>query len=131
MYLARLHSALSEVQITAPPPTGARDVPRALEIVLECANRYKNTLLSEQNLPTTADLALITTLRREKRSTYSDEGMALNKEVALRGLTTYYHAKSLLVHEDVALAARLVALIDETSYKERLLEIYTRLNALR
>jgi hypothetical protein len=131
MYLSRLHSALGEVQVAAPRPSGVRDVSRALEIVEECATRYKNQLLSEQRLPTTTDLALITALRREKRSTYDDEGMALNKEVALRGLTTYFHAKSLLLHEDVALAARLAALIDETLYKERLLEIYTRLDALR
>lgn len=124
-YLKRLHLALPG----APPPRGEDPSPLAVDTVMALAKAWKTEKLQALGYQTNADTALLRALREQRRAQEHNEG-SVRVELGWHALMAYGHTGILLAAEDVSLAARMAAMIDEVQYKDRLLEVYKALNEL-
>lgn len=124
-YLKRLHQTLADAQ----PPRGEDPSLRAVSTVKDLAKAWKNEKLESLGYQTNADAALLKALREQRRAQEHGEG-SVRVELGWHALIAFAHVLVLLEVEDVSLAARVAAMIDEVQYKERLLEVYRALNEL-
>ena len=124
-YLKRLRLALDD----APPPRGEDPSPLAVATVKDLAEAWKNEKLESLGYQTNADASLLKALREQRRAQEHGEG-SVRVELGWHALMAFGHVGALLAAEDVSLASRMAAMIDEVQYKERLLEVYEALNEL-
>lgn len=129
-YLKRLHSALNESHVTASPPSGLDPSPDAPATVKALADAWRTQGLKALKYPDRSHDALRRALHEELRSE-SVDNQSIRAQNGLRILDTHTHATTLADAGDVSLAARVACFIDETEYKDRLLEMYEALNGLR
>lgn len=124
-YLRRIQVALAERGVKAPLPTGTDPHIEAVPLVKAYAAGLFLRRLDECGYGDFADRP--SKLRTMLAAIADAEPHAL---AAQHVLEAYEHAQVLLARNDVALGARLVALMDPQGYAEHLQEIYRRLDAL-
>lgn len=125
-YLRRIQIALAERGVKAALPTGTDPHIDAVPIVKAYGLGLYHRKLEDHGFGAYADRpGKLRTLLQSAANGENAEALA-----ALHALESYEHADVVLARNDVALGARLVALIEPSSYAEHLLEIYRRLDAL-
>lgn len=126
MYLNRLRSALVQLGVVVEPlnESAPNDVPKAVEIVRAFADQLAETRLKELRYGKPS-AALITALKDQQRAEADNE--SVRESQALTVCLAHQHAHTLLDHGDVALGARVAAMVDEAQYREKLWELYRAL----
>lgn len=125
MYLNRLRSALLQLGVAVEPcPADELEVPAAVAIVRTFVDQLAEVRLKELRYGKPS-AALIAALKDQQRAEADNE--SVRESQALTVCLAHQHTHTLLDHGDVALGARMAAMVDEAQYREKLWELYRAL----